>query len=417
MKMTYRPGIVLLLAGALAACGGGETRWAGTMTDSAGVTIVSNPAVGIWAPGDEWTFAEEMRIGALEGEAEYQFGQVGFIALDSKDQIYVTDIQAQHIQVYAPDGSYVRTIGQRGSGPGEFLGAAFVLVGPGDTLLVPDVQNQRINRFAPDGSSLGSVRIELQQGLPILFQGTDNGVMAQQVRQFALPGQPAIENPQDAIRILAPDGTIQDTLLTFASGETFRLSGGAPQFKFYSAEPAWDINDERLLFAVNDDYRIGVYSTAGELERVITKSFERKPVAQRDKDALMTFLESAWADAGVPAEAINQLKQNVSYGESFPAFATLTTGPAGTTWVQHVQAASELSEDEYASWNPIEDTGGAEWDVFDSQGRYLGLVTMPRRFAPRVFRGEDIYGVWRDELDVQYVVKLRIIGDLGVGAT
>ena len=417
MKRTYRPGMLLLLAGSLAACGGGGTRWAGTMSDSAGVTIVSNPAVGIWAPGDEWTLEEELRIGALEGEPEYQFGQVGFIALDSKDQIYVTDIQAQHIQVYAPDGSYVQTIGQRGSGPGEFQGAAFVLVGPGDTLLVPDVQNQRVNRFAPDGSSLGSVRIDLQQGLPIVFQGTERGVMAQQVRQFSLPGQPVIENPQDAIRTLAPDGTIQDTLLSFASGETFRLSGGAPQFKFYSPEPAWDISDDRLLFAVNDDYRFGVYSTTGELDRVIKKTFERRPVAQRDKDALMTFLENAWADAGVPAQAIAQLKQNVSYGEFFPAFATLTTGPAGTTWVQHIQAASELSEDEYAAWNPIEDQGGPAWDVFDAQGRYLGIVTMPRRFAPRVFRGEDVYGVWRDELDVQYVLRLRIIGDLGVGAT
>jgi hypothetical protein len=417
MKMNYKAGLSLLLAVSLAACSGGATRWAGTMSDSAGVTIVSNPETGVWAPGEEWTLQEDLRIGALEGEPEYQFGQIGFIAVDSKDQIYVIDIQAQHIQVYAPDGSYVRTIGQRGSGPGELQGAALVLVAPGDTLLVPDVQNQRINRYAPDGSSLGSVRIDLQQGLPIVFQGTDNGMMAQQVRQFALPGQPTIENPQDAIRTLAPDGSIQDTLLTFASGETFRLSGGAPQFKFYSPEPAWDISDDRLLFAVNDDYRIGVYSTTGEMERVIKKTFERKPVAQRDKDALMTFLENAWADAGVPAQAIAQLKQNVSYGEFFPAFATLTTGPAETTWVQHIQAASELSEDEYAAWNPIEDTGGADWDVFDAQGRYLGVVTMPRRFAPRIFRGEDVYGVWRDELDVQYIVKLRIIGDLGVGAT
>lgn len=416
MKAIYKLSLSLLFAG-IAACGSGQTRWAGSMSDSAGVTIVANPATGVWAPGEEWTFEEELRIGALEGDPEYQFGQVGFIALDSQDQIYVIDIQAQHIQVYAPDGSYVRTIGQRGSGPGELQGAAFVLVGPGDTILVPDVQNQRINRFAPDGTSLGSFRIDLQQGIPILFQGTEDGLLAEQVRQFSLPGQPAIENPQDVIRTMSPDGAILDTLLTFASGETFRLSGGAPQFKFYSAEPAWDITDDRLLFAVNDDYRIDVYSLAGDLTRVIEKPFDRKPVAERDKDALMKFLENTWANAGVPPQAIAQLKQNVSFGESFPAFATIVAGTAETTWVQHVQAASELSDEEYEAWNPIEDTGAPTWDVFDSQGRYLGIVTMPRRFAPRVFRGDEIYGVWRDELDVQYVIKLRIIGDLGMGAT
>ena len=58
-----------------------------------------------------------------------------------------------------------------------------------------------------------------------------------------------------------------------------------------------------------------------------------------------------------------------------------------------------------------------EWDVFDSEGRYLGVVTMPRLFTPKIFRGDKIYSIWRDEFDVQYVVRLRIVGDLGAGAT
>jgi hypothetical protein len=42
---------------------------------------------------------------------------------------------------------------------------------------------------------------------------------------------------------------------------------------------------------------------------------------------------------------------------------------------------------------------------------------MPPGFTPKLFRGEKIYGVWHDELDVQYVLRLRIVGELGVGAT
>ena len=52
--------------------------------------------------------------------------------------------------------------------------------------------------------------------------------------------------------------------------------------------------------------------------------------------------------------------------------------------------------------------GSREWDVFDDQGRYLGQVTMPLRFQPVKFVGHDVYGIQRDELDVQYVVKLAI---------
>jgi hypothetical protein len=402
---------VALTAVIAAACAGGGGEWAGTITDSAGVAIVSNPAEGMWTESEVWTVEEELKIGTLEGDPDYMFGQIGFLTVDSNGRIFVLDAQAQQVKVYSPDGVYEQTIGARGSGPGELLGATFVLMGPGDTLVVPDLRNLRINRYAPDGSSLGSSPLDLQQGIPTVFQGTPSGVLVRQVRQFAFPGQPEIEDPHDAIVTFAVDGTVLDTLLRFPSGETFRMSGGAPEFNFYSPEPSWDYSDELgLVYAVNDEYRIGLYSAEGELERVIKMPFEREPVGERDKEAFMTSVKRAWADAGVPPEGIAQLESGVSFGQFFPAFATVTAGPEGTVWVQHVQVPTELSEEQLENYNLFEDTGAPEWDVFDGVGRYLGIVTMPTRFAPRMVRGDRIYGVWRDELDVQYVMKLRIFG-------
>ena len=87
---------------------------------------------------------------------------------------------------------------------------------------------------------------------------------------------------------------------------------------------------------------------------------------------------------------IDQLRSAIHFGESFPAFASVVAGPEGSIWVQHVKVASELSEDEYESFNPIEDTGAADWDIFDSDGRFLGVLTMPSRFTPRVIRDDLI---------------------------
>jgi hypothetical protein len=53
--------------------------------------------------------------------------------------------------------------------------------------------------------------------------------------------------------------------------------------------------------------------------------------------------------------------------------------------------------------------GAPDWDVFDSEGRYLGVVTLPDRFEPVEFAEEDVYGVWRDELDVEYVMRLKVV--------
>jgi hypothetical protein len=59
-------------------------------------------------------------------------------------------------------------------------------------------------------------------------------------------------------------------------------------------------------------------------------------------------------------------------------------------------------------YNFLEEFGSRISDVYDRDGRYLGVVQMPERFQPRTFRGDKIYGVWRDELDVQYVMRVRV---------
>jgi hypothetical protein len=415
MKLSKIAGLAALTL-SLAACGGGDGAWSGSVTDSAGVAIVANPAQGVWSPVEAWTLEEELRIGALEGDPQYQFGQVGWLAVNSEGSIYVVDAQAQHIQAYSAEGEYLQTIGQRGAGPGELQQAGFIFVGAGDTLIVPDLANQRVNLYAPDGSSTGSFRIEIEKGLPILFKATPTGgVIAEQVRPFSLPGQPAIEDPQDAVVLLQSDGTVIDTVKTFPSGQTFSFAGGAPEFNLYSPEPVWEVTDDlRLAFGVNDSYRFGLYATDGSLERIVTMPHESAPVTDADKDAVRGWLERTWANAGVPPQALATLRNAVNFNENFPAFNFINSGPSGTIWVQHVQKPSELSEEELESYNLIEDSGAPDWDVFDSEGRFLGVVSMPKRFAPRVFIGDKIYGVWRDELDVQYVVRLRIVGDLNV---
>jgi hypothetical protein len=54
-------------------------------------------------------------------------------------------------------------------------------------------------------------------------------------------------------------------------------------------------------------------------------------------------------------------------------------------------------------------SGSPDWDVFDRDGRYLGVITMPPRFQPVEFLGDRIYGIQQDDLDVQYIVVLGVV--------
>jgi hypothetical protein len=397
---------------ALSAACAPDTAWQGTITDSAGVTIVANTHQGLWAEGERWTLQEDLRIGVQDGDPDYMFGQIGWLAVGA-GSIYVLDAQAQNIKRYAMDGTYMSTFGGPGGGPGELgAGAVFMLLGAGDTLIVPDMQNQRLNFYSADGAALGSSPLLLTEGLPLAWRGTAGGVLAKQVRPLDLPNQPARDS-MDAVLALGGDGSVQDTLLRIPSGGTLSFGGATPRIEIYAAEPVWNItNDLDLLYGMNNDYRIGRYHE-GRLTRVFTMPFIPRPVSEADRNAVMDFLRTAWRDAGLPPAAIQQAQSLVHFGEWIQAFANLQEGPDGTIWVQHVQSISDLSEEERATFNLLEDSGAPNWDVFEADGRYLGIVTMPARFSPRTFVGDDVYGVWRDDLDVQYVVRMRVMRGVG----
>ena len=133
-------------------------------------------------------------------------------------------------------------------------------------------------------------------------------------------------------------------------------------------------------------------------------------MTEEDKEIFVGTLERLWGEAGVPPEGIEQLKSGISFEERFPAYAQALAGPGGTLWVQRIRPPSDMSAEEKESFNPLQNIGAAEWDVFDADGRYLGIVEMPFHFQPLGFHDSSVFGVWRDDLDVQYVRVMSIVG-------
>lgn len=415
--MRTREGVMAVLSAlSVAACASGGVRWTGTIRDSAGVAVVANTDIGIWAPGEEWRLQEEVRLGMRQDPQEPRLGLVGDggIAVDSRGRIHVLDRQEQHILVYLPDGTYQQTVPVRRGGRGRWGGALRVFMGPGDTLMVMDGQNLQVGRYAPDGSPVGSFAIRLEEGFPMGFVGTSGGVMAEQIRRVPVPGQPPTERRMDAIVLLAADGARTDTLLTFPSGENQTLDGRGRQ---YAPEPIWDLTDRlQLILGVTGEYRIALFSGT-HLDRVFTKPFALRAVGDSDRAADLRELERRWADIGMTAEGLKRMRDNFSFAEFLPVFHRLTAGPMGTIWVQHIASPAQLSDLELASFRTLIGWGRPEWDVFNSGGRFLGVVRGPLGFFPVLFRGNEVYGVQMGENDRQYVLKLRIVGTLGAGAT
>lgn len=410
MKRTGRT-IVLMTALApiwLTGCGERDAgEWEGVVRDSAGVEIVENTGHGVWNGTDAWTVEPDLVIGTAEGEAEYQFGSIVGVDVGADGRIYVIDQQASEVRVFDPEGRFIARMGRAGSGPGELSQAAGpVFVGVGDTIAVADVMNQRISWYDDQGTPLGSHPLPMTEGIPTRWMKTADGYVIQQAMIMAFPGQAAVE-PKNLLLRRHVSGALADTLLEMPAGRTMDFGGGEPTITLFESEPMWTTDPlGRLVYGNNSEYRLQVQDAAGALERVVSRPGPRQPLTESDQVEFRRAVEEAWGRAGMPPEARQMMASALRFARYYPAYANLLGGPEGTIWVQSVQTPETVKEQGVTF--DIQDIGGPAWDVFDADGRFLGVVDMPVRFTPFLFHGDDVYGMQRDDLDVQYVARLNL---------
>lgn len=79
--------------------------------------------------------------------AEYLFGMPSRLVRAPDGRLFVSDQQLQHIRVYDADGVFVRKLGQRGEGPGEFERPRVLLISKTGELLVRDDRHHRVTIF------------------------------------------------------------------------------------------------------------------------------------------------------------------------------------------------------------------------------------------------------------------------------
>ena len=385
-----------------------ESAWLGSTRDSAGVEIVDNPASGIWADVGGWRLEEDLRIGSVESDPDYEFGDIVGVAPTGAGNIAVLDLEAdQPLRVYDSDGRFISATGGFGSGPGEFASGAGPLFIAGDSLLVaPDYGNSRVNIFNASGQFRNSIPVTLTE-LVNRWGATSEGVPVLQVGLSMMAGMEETDDFVDVLLAIGTDGTERDTLLTFPSGQRFLFEGGMPELTFFAPEPFWVIApNDAIYLGINYEYAIGIYER-GALRRMISREYSPVAVGDRDREIVLDAWIRVFSERIPNADAT--LRQLARFHDVFPAYQQFLVSPEGTLWVQRTQMPSELSEQESASFDPTGGWGARQWDVFDSDGRYLGEVELPNRFEMMALRTDYALGVWRDDLDVQYVKRLRIL--------
>ncbi len=114
----------------------------------------------------------DLAVGQADGAEELTFGRIGGIVVGNDGAMFVYDADQTVglIRMYAATGKYLRTVGAKGGGPGEYGQLNGFTVARNGDLLIWDGTGARVNRYAVDGRFTSAFRI------PVSGMFTANGL-------------------------------------------------------------------------------------------------------------------------------------------------------------------------------------------------------------------------------------------------
>lgn len=397
----------------LAACDGhGEPLSTPTQfTDSAGVTVVTNP------PSDAAyaTLSPEpvLSIGAIDGPDEVLFGRIASAAVDGTGNFIIADGQIGEIRIFDASGVHLQTYGREGEGPGEFRRLAGAWPTAEGVVVAVDTRLDRITRFGPDGELLATATLK----------GT---AQAPTIRPIGMAGSSAILSRMQSLDPLSPQdntglrdiieslsdplgsraehlvrhdlaGNLIDTVtqvpgqatVTSLQGAGTNMSIQIRQVPF-SPEPTATASPEGwVAVAAGRSYEFSLYGPAGDLERVVRLA-EEPPV--RTIAHLEAWVRGSAGGRESPddaeVEAAMRGYEEMPMPERLPAWNTLLIADSGETWARRFA---------------IPGAETVRWDVFGVDGSHLGQVRGPSTLRIQHIGDGKLTVISSDKLGVERV--------------
>lgn len=393
-----RIAVASVFVGVATGCAPGDRGPAPIVQDSAGVEIVRHgPLADYGRPVYPAEYV--LTLGAMEGPPEMLFADVAGVEVLDDGTVAVLDREAAEVRQFAPDGSFLRRISRRGSGPGEISGDATVgLVGIGaGRLLLPDAINQTVSIFGRAGDLLESHRWDIMQAYMPEWRAASDTVVA-----VHLWPQTA---PRHVLAHRAVTGALLDTLAVFAA----RPPTGPLDTRF----PVWA---DMLVWSTREPDEV----VAGWMSEPWVTLFRQGDPVRRiswDRDEALLNEEQHEILLGIvarnidPAEIPPDLRTMVRLPERLPAVADIEAG-GELILAQRVRSVETLDQRvTYVNRGPS-GFGGPLWDVFTFEGDYLGVLDLGAPADVFDIRGDTILGVREDSLGVQQPFLARLPAEL-----
>ena len=379
--MPSRYGFLVAAALGVMACAPADAdRTDVVRTDSAGVRIITSlgddrelpwrfDTVGIFRDslGEPWIF---------EGLGNDR------VVTDRLGRTYVLVSDPAVVQ-FGRDGSYLRSLGRKGGGPGEMEYPTALRV-QGDSLAVLDHERNVLVRWGPSLESISD--------LPL--RGALTGAYDLAFRNGGVWVQGAAFGPDGTRNYLSPDTTGGGTLMEVTSprGTILRACNFAISLPpLFGPELHWATVGPRLIATSGPEYDLRLFEGPRPLASIRRDLSTRAPTVD-DIGRLYPEGFRLTAPGGPSCTFPNDLIASAGLADAMPFVFGLTILSDGTVWVQR----SLRSEP------PV-------LDVFGPDGAYVGTVrglALPVGLLPN---GELLVPVEDEESGGQHLVRFTVV--------
>lgn len=409
---------VILMVGCTAEVPPQQEQGQFTVRDSAGISIAES-TTPFWTAETSWRISPEpsLVIGSRDArEPGTDFGFVGSASRLGDGRLVLVESTSSEIRVFDRNGRLLFTAGGWGQGPGEFTSPPWIFVIHGDSIVAADFEASKLVVFGPDGSLGRTVRTP-----PVIWNGL-TGVSVAGVLQdgsFLISHAPQTSDLPSGRSILAqeyhlfgPTGTHlgEFARVPFLEGSNEGEGRGPVTFGalgYARHDPTG------LWFGFSNVFSLKHMSVEG-VDKILRIPVSPEPIPERLKKSYRESYANRMGQRmrDTPPERRARVEEvwnarlkEMVFADSLPLFGGLEVARDGHLWVQGYPTVEELLSPEW-DWNRGRRV--PRWTVFDPEGRWLGEVDMPSGIQVYEIGADYVLGVRTDELDVPYVVLLRI---------
>ncbi len=393
-----------LLLAILAACSGTSASKVAGATDADAVP--------------ELALTEVSRYGS-EQNPDTGFSSLGQVALDAEGRVYAMDGQDMRIRVFDSTGTLLRTIGGRGSGPGEFKFPPFYGI-VGDTLWAIDMMASRITLFDLDGRVLSTgrfspVRVPISGGegdgeiMPVLMR--PGGQFLGAVERWTVHRGPKVSGVDSVPRLLFDaSGALVDTVGRYVP--RWRLFGAQRVTVGGHAYAVPRPPDDKPFTLLLPDGQIVVHRQRAADEGTATFTVTRETF----KDSVIYRRTFAYRPVRYGPELLDSIAMRNArfYSPSGPAkpsmaaFRAIRDKMDFPTFQPPVEYGSVGADG--GVWLLREDRGTNtyRWLVLGPDGQARGRIELPKTRFPLWMRGNDVFSGVTDSLGIPWLVRYRL---------